>query len=105
MLFLSVAVVELLIVYTMRCSPYFAQALYYIALAPEQIPSAIERYRKETLRVLSVLDGVLAKSPSGYLVGGKATIADLAFVTWSRTAVGVVQDIANVERDYPAFSA
>lgn len=45
----------------------------------EKIPSAIERYQKETLRVFSVLEGVLSKQD--WLVGGKCTIADLSFVT------------------------
>ena len=90
----------------MRYSPYFAQALYYLALAPEQIPSAIERYRKETLRVLSVLDSVLSKQE--WLMGGKLTVADLSFVMWNHDALNIIlKDYAeaNVEKDYPAFYA
>ena len=45
---------------------------------PEKIPSAIERYQKETQRVLTVLDGVLATRE--WLVGGKCTVADLSFI-------------------------
>ncbi len=74
----------------------------------ETIPSAIERYQKETLRVFSVLDGVLAKSPSGYLVGDKVTIADLAFVSWNKFGVeGIVSavDGVDVEKQFPAFYA
>ena len=73
---------------------------------PEKIQSAIERYQKETIRVISVLDGVLAKSPSGYLVGGKATIADLSFITWNRVAIHTtVKDLVDFEKEYPAFWA
>ena len=74
---------------------------------PEKLPSAIERYQKETLRVFSVLDGVLAKPESGgWLVGGKPTVADLSFITWNNAAVNVtVKEYANVEKDYPAFFA
>ncbi len=36
----------------------------------------------EMKRVVSVLDGMLAKSPSGWLVGDKCTYADLAFFMW-----------------------
>ena len=46
----------------------------------EHIPSAIERYQKEVLRVLGVLDGVLSKRE--WLVGDKCTIADLSFVSY-----------------------
>ena len=46
---------------------------------PEKVPSAIERYQKETRRVLGVLEGVLSKQE--WLVGGKFTVADVSFVT------------------------
>ena len=74
---------------------------------PEKIPSAIERYQKETLRVFSVLESVLSKPENGgWLVGGKPTIADLSFITWNNGALHVaVKDIADVEKDYPAFYA
>ena len=47
---------------------------------PEKIPSAIERYQKEILRVLGVLESVLSKQE--WLVGGKLTIADLSFIPY-----------------------
>lgn len=73
----------------------------------EKIPSAITRYQDETKRVLSVLDGVLAAEPSGWLVGGKRTIADLSFVTWNRIAVNTLLKDCGVdyEKEYPAFFA
>ena len=70
----------------------------------EKVPSAIERYQKETVRVLSVLDGVLQKLE--WLVGGKPTVADFAFVSWNNAALGMVlvdYPDANVEKDFPAF--
>jgi glutathione S-transferase len=45
-----------------------------------KLPSAISRYRKEVRRVLGVLNTALEGKK--YLVGDKATIADLAFVPW-----------------------
>ena len=62
-------------------SPYFGQAVFFKLVGPEiyRIPLAIERYQKETQRVFSVLDGVLAKQE--WLVAGKATIADISFIT------------------------
>ena len=88
-------------------SPYFGQAFWFMRFHSEQLPSAIERYQKETLRVLSVLDAVLSKPESGgWLVGGKPTVADLAFVTWNDAAVNFsVKGYADVEKEYPAFFA
>ncbi|RPD58807.1 glutathione S-transferase C-terminal-like protein [Lentinus tigrinus ALCF2SS1-7] len=88
--------------------PYFGQAFWFMKWHSEKIPGAVERYQKETLRVFGVLDGVLAKSPSGYLVGDKVTIADLAFVSWNRAAVtGMVPAMegVDVEKQFPAFYA
>jgi hypothetical protein len=47
---------------------------------PEKVPSVIERYQKEMLRVLGVLESVLSKQP--WLVGDKMTVADLSFVPY-----------------------
>ena len=59
-------------------SPYFGQLYHFAKYHHEKIPSAIERYKNEILRVFGVLDSVLAKQP--WLVGNKFTIADLSFV-------------------------
>lgn len=58
-------------------SPYYGQAFWFKHLS-ETIPSALERYQKEIIRVLGVLESVLSKSE--WLVGGKCTIADLSFI-------------------------
>ncbi|KAI0371066.1 glutathione S-transferase C-terminal-like protein [Pilatotrama ljubarskyi] len=83
--------------------PYFGQAFWFLKYHPENLPSAIERYQKETVRVFTVLEGVLSKQE--WLVGGKPTIADIAFITWNRAAFGVVlkdfQNV-NVEKDFPS---
>ncbi|KAI4218466.1 MAG: hypothetical protein L6R36_008938, partial [Xanthoria steineri] len=67
--------------------PYFGQCGWSLArsrfnvLHPEKLPSAIERYSTEVKRVLGVLEQSLRGKP--WLVGGKCTYADLAFVTWN----------------------
>ncbi|KAI0730369.1 glutathione S-transferase [Fomitopsis betulina] len=83
--------------------PYFGQAIWFKVYHHEKVPSAIERYQKETVRVIGVLDGVLQKQ--GWLVGGKPTVADYSFVSWNNAALaGVLIDYpVNVEKDYPAF--
>ena len=87
--------------------PYFGQVFWFKNSHPEKVPSAIERYQKETDRVISVLDTVLSKPENGgWLVGGKPTIADLSFVTWNNGAINIsIKDFADVEKDYPAFYA
>ena len=57
--------------------PYYGQAVWFTSYHPEKVPSAVERYRNEIIRVLGVLDGVLSKQD--WLVGGRPTIADFSF--------------------------
>ena len=65
--------------------PYFGQAVWFAKYHSEKIPSAVERYRKEIRRVNKVLDGIL--SDRDYLVGGKCSYCDLAFIPWSLNLV------------------
>jgi len=59
--------------------PMFGQYNHFYRFAPEKIPYGIERYKKETLRLYSVLDTQLAKSE--YLAG-EYSIADIATFPW-----------------------
>ncbi|OBZ71376.1 Glutathione S-transferase 2 [Grifola frondosa] len=58
--------------------PYFGQFAVFAWIHPERVPSALERYKNEIIRVFGVLDGVLAQRE--WLVGDKCTIADLSFI-------------------------
>ncbi|PSS32196.1 hypothetical protein PHLCEN_2v2034 [Hermanssonia centrifuga] len=71
----------------------------------ENLPSAIERYQKEIIRVLGVLEGVLSKNE--WLVGNKCTIADLSFIQWNEYVGKLVEgfDNFNFEKDFPAVFA
>lgn len=67
--------------------PYYGQAVWFKKYAPEPIPYAIDRYVKEIKRVTGVLEGHLEKEKKKggegpWLVGGKFSYADLAFVPW-----------------------
>ncbi|OKL58435.1 hypothetical protein UA08_06132 [Talaromyces atroroseus] len=77
--------------------PYYGQFAWFTKFHHEKLPSALERYAKEINRVSGVLDAWLEKqqkqeysseSESGgpWLVGGKLSYADLAFVPWQRMA-------------------
>jgi glutathione S-transferase len=58
--------------------PMQGQANHFGRYAPERIQYGIDRYVNETRRLYSVLETQLQKSTSGYLVGDKCTIADIA---------------------------
>ncbi|KAI0659280.1 glutathione S-transferase C-terminal-like protein [Cubamyces menziesii] len=83
--------------------PYYGQAAWFTRYHPEKIPSAIERYQKEIVRVISVLDSVLSKQD--WLVGGKVTVADLCFVPWNEGALNMFLNglEVDVQGQYPSF--
>ncbi|KAK7683194.1 hypothetical protein QCA50_013867 [Cerrena zonata] len=87
-------------------APYFGQFRWFAKVHSEKIPSAVERYKNEILRVFGVLDGVLSKQQ--WLVGNKLTVADLSFVVWNYGAkIDLKEHDAgyNVEKDFPALAA
>ncbi len=59
--------------------PMFGQLNHFRRYAPEQIPYAIDRYQKETLRLYSVLDRQLTDRE---FVCGNYSIADMAIYPW-----------------------
>ena len=61
--------------------PMMGQANVFARYFPEQIPAAIDRYRRESRRLLEVLDRHLADRD--YLAGDYS-IADIANFTWAR---------------------
>ncbi len=63
--------------------PMMGQANVFFRYAEEKIPYAVERYQKETSRLLEVLDTRLADNE--YLAGAYS-IADMANFAWARTA-------------------
>ncbi|KAH7309595.1 glutathione S-transferase [Stachybotrys elegans] len=62
--------------------PMRGQANHFKRYAPETIEYGINRYVNESRRLYRVMDDHLAASPSGYLVGDRCTIADLACWPW-----------------------
>jgi glutathione S-transferase len=77
--------------------PYFGQYGWFKIYHQEKIPSAIERYAKEVVRVTEVLEGHLSKQKVGpgsdgpWLVGDKFSFADMVFVSW-QTIIALVID-------------
>ncbi|KAJ5584778.1 uncharacterized protein N7459_004578 [Penicillium hispanicum] len=66
--------------------PYYGQAVWFKKFHREPLPSAAERYVTEMKRVSGVVDAFLSKQDVGadgpWLVGGKCSYADLAWVSW-----------------------
>ncbi|KAF3390592.1 Glutathione S-transferase 1 [Penicillium rolfsii] len=83
--------------------PYFGQAVWFKRYHPERVQSAIDRYITEVRRVSGVLDRILAKRE--WLVGGRVSYADLAFVSWQNTARNVLAEDGYDENDFPNLSA
>ncbi|CAL1710601.1 unnamed protein product [Somion occarium] len=86
--------------------PYFGQVAWFTIYHAEKIPSAIERYKREILRVFGVLEAVLSKQD--WLVGGKVTIADISFATWNNLAINNLVagfEGFDFEKDFPATAA
>jgi GST-like protein len=63
--------------------PMMGQANVFYRYAPEKIPFAIERYQRESLRLLGVLNAQLARGP--FLANDTYSIADIANYCWART--------------------
>ena len=86
--------------------PYYGQAVWFTKYHHEELPSAKERYVKEINRVTSVLEGWLAKqevtagSDGPWLVGGRLSYADLAFIPWQLVA-NIFKDAGYNIDEYP----
>lgn len=77
------------------------QANHFSRYAPERIEYGVNRYVNETRRLYGVLDTHLNKSTSGYLVGDKCTIADIAHWGWVYAGFWAGVDI----EEFPALKA
>lgn len=93
-------VLEWLMFQMASVGPMFGQLGHFRNAAPEAIPYAVERYHRETLRLLDVLDGQLKHHP---YIAGDYSIADIATFPWVAAAqapyLGIaLADFPNVDR-------
>ncbi len=85
--------------------PMFGQTHHFLRFAPEPVPYAIDRYRKETRRLYGVLDARLAAAD--YLAGDYS-VADIATYPWvARHEWQEIDltDFSNVRRWYEVVGA
>lgn len=85
--------------------PMFGQSGYFLKLAPEKVPAAVERFHTEARRNMRVLDSRLAEVE--WLAGNEYSIADIATYGWIwRRAFAEVDfsEAPNVERWFMAVA-
>ncbi|KAH8812776.1 glutathione S-transferase [Xylogone sp. PMI_703] len=81
--------------------PMQGQANHFTRYAPVKIQYGMDRYQNETRRLYGVLDKHLQNSKSGYLVGDRCTIADIAHWGWVTAAFWAGVDL----NEFPALKA
>lgn len=98
-----------------QCSgqgPYYGQAAWFGNFHHEKLPSAIERYQKEAIRIVEVIDGFLGKTGQEWLVAdggdkkGKCTYADISFIPWGNNLGWLLgRDLFEGGSKYPHYHA
>jgi GSH-dependent disulfide-bond oxidoreductase len=86
--------------------PALGQAGFFMRQASEKIPLAIDRFQKESERVLSVLEGVLVHRK--FVAGPDFSIADIAHFgwLWQREFAGIdFEGTPNIARWYEEVAA
>ncbi|WOE76644.1 glutathione binding-like protein [Alterisphingorhabdus coralli] len=85
--------------------PMLGQHGHFALYAPEKIPYAIDRYRRETERLYGVLDRQLADNE--HVAGADYSIADMACFPWVQTykrqGIDLAGNFPNVRRWYDAL--
>ncbi len=88
---------------TSNIGPTFHDAYYFMALAPERLPPAIDYFNAEIARVMGLLDAELARHEH---LGGEYSISDVATFPWIATAMAAgVHAPANVRRWHDRIAA
>ncbi|CAI6334597.1 unnamed protein product [Periconia digitata] len=62
--------------------PMQGQANHFTRFAPEKLKYPIDRYVNETHRLYRTLDQHLTKTKTGFIVGDRVTVADIAIWPW-----------------------
>ena len=87
--------------------PYYGQMTWFKKWHAEKVPSAEERYINEIKRVTGVLESHLEKQREKFgddgvwLVGGKLSFVDLAFIPWQRMTVMFLTKEEFDEEEFP----
>lgn len=79
--------------------PYYGQAVWFIKECKSEPKAVVERYQNETRRVISVLESVLCGQE--WLVGGKLSVADIAFLQWNTSADRITLGNGFIDKEAP----
>lgn len=79
--------------------PMKGQWHWFAIFSPQRDEFAINRYYKETLRLIGVLEERLKRNGTGYLVSDHLTLADLVSYPWLRRV-----NIGNFVEDFKKFT-
>src|ERR1700749_3943819 len=79
--------------------PFSGQAVHFQHAAPEKLPYAVNRYRREIERHYRVLDNHLVNKK--FIVGGDYTIADMSVWGWLTRASRVLPGADDPLGDFP----
>ena len=92
-----IKVIEWLMFQMANVGPMFGQFGHFRNFAPEKIPYAINRYEKETKRILGVLNNQLADHT---YITGEYSIADIATYPWVAATTTPYMDLSLSEFPY-----
>lgn len=82
--------------------PYYGQLYFFQHLFGEKVPSTVERFEKEARRVCGVLDTYLSASENkGWLVGGRCSYVDVAWVSWNALLPGLIK--IDMKEEFPSL--
>ena len=85
--------------------PFFGQLSWFHYFHPEDVPTAKERYLKQVVRILGVLETSLQGRE--WLVGDKCTFADISFFMWNDLLPSVTRSTPEdtILKQYPGALA
>ena len=86
-----IRVIEWLMFQMANVGPMFGQFGHFRNYAPEKIPYAINRYEKETKRILEVLNHQLTDNS---YIAGEYSIADIATYPWVAATITSYMDLS-----------
>ncbi|EME82930.1 uncharacterized protein MYCFIDRAFT_36038, partial [Pseudocercospora fijiensis CIRAD86] len=82
-------------------SPFFSLKAWFSNQHNDKVPSVIQRFSDDVVRISSILEHYLKRNGTGYLVGEKCTFADLVFVPWNNK-IGKSQAL-EIFQKYPCY--
>ncbi|KAF2206610.1 hypothetical protein CERZMDRAFT_14479, partial [Cercospora zeae-maydis SCOH1-5] len=86
-------------------SPFFSLKAWFSNQHNQKVPTVVDRFADDVLRIVSILEHYLKEGKSDYLVGDKCTYADLVFVPWNNKIDEVMgrAEAWQIEKECPRY--